>query len=125
MDVSVVIAACSFIIAVFSPAVTEYVRYKHERRVRDFDFFIRHRAEVIERYLSEVCRCCSSSQYGFENLPEAYLYIPKELWPLMDEIASELTYSGDGPIGPHKKAAMSKLLILSKNLLDVTPRLKK
>ena len=99
--ITVIIAAAALLLSILSPVISAWItgRYslkqkrlelQHQRELHDSDFYERHRAEVIERFvraagaLVEWEDSSTKKEFG-EASGEIYLYVSPSLWGDIDE----------------------------------------
>ena len=100
LSTGIAFAALAF--SFVSPLFSVFAQHKIRRMELDFelekqsrDFYDRHRAEVIERYITAAGRACklrggtNLADFG-ASMGEIYLYTAPELWPLLDRITEKL-----------------------------------
>lgn len=107
VDLSLWIAIAALVLSTLSPILSSlingYFRIKEKKlessqalAKHQQEFYERHRAEVIERYLTAVGKAAKVSttanheMFG-EVMGEIYLYVDESLWPLLDSIAGKIT----------------------------------
>ena len=106
-------------LSVLSPIISEFMRgcftvkakkldIKNEAIKRNQEFYEEHRAIVIERYIKAVGNAISVLSIENETdytaaMGEAYLYIDKELWPLIEEIHSRILNGDESVINSYIK----------------------
>ncbi|HJG85747.1 hypothetical protein [Pseudoflavonifractor capillosus] len=100
LDLSLVIAIAALVLSALSPLISALIsglfqikektlEISAKQREQERDFYYRHRAEVIERYISTAGQAILSGRYyDFGNsMGEIYFYVDESLWPLLDNIA--------------------------------------
>lgn len=106
IDLSLIIALAALILSLISPIISSIINgmfrlkekeieLKAEAEKRDQDFYVQHRAEVIERYINAVGKAvqnfaASNRQEFGEVMGEIYIYVDESLWPLLDVIADKI-----------------------------------
>lgn len=107
IDPAVLMAFAALLLSVLSPffsaIINGYFRLKEkklelktERQKEEQAFYLSHRAEVIEKYLSAAGACSKSNTpenralFG-SVMGEIYLYVRSDLWPTLDAIASRIS----------------------------------
>ena len=108
MDKSLIIALAALFFSLFSPIASEWIRGHYrlkekrldaelERERQNREFYLRHRAEVIENFIRAAGRAVKDP-VG-ENIDtlgaasgEIYLYTDKSLWPKIDAIRENLPH---------------------------------
>ena len=96
------ISVAALALSIFSPiasAIVQLIARKMdlnaETERRREEFYDKHRAEVIERYITAVGEVCKTElpqdlhAYG-KALGEVYLYVDQSLWPLLDTISEKI-----------------------------------
>lgn len=128
MDWSTIIALVALVISVVSPFLTTVLSNRFKQRIRNQDFYDRHRAEVIESFIKSAGAFIKSSssretwaEFG-ANMGEIYLYTDESLWPSLDKLnellRSHITVNND-------LALCHQLLIhICKELAENPPRSK-
>lgn len=72
--------------------------HKHERKLREQQYYTQHRADVIEQYISAAGKAArvrnaeAKAEFG-AVMGEIYLYIDETAWPLLAEIEQNILYS--------------------------------
>lgn len=106
IDLSLVVALAALILSLISPIISSLIsgvfrlkekelELKAETEKRDQDFYVQHRAEVIERYINAVGKAAQNfaatnrQEFG-EVMGEIYIYVDESLWPLLDTIADKI-----------------------------------
>lgn len=103
LDLSLVIAVAALVLSALSPLVSSLIsglfRIKEqklelaaEQKEQERDFYYRHRAEVIEKYISAAGQVIESGTYEGQAdfgavMGEIYFYVDESLWPLLDGIS--------------------------------------
>lgn len=90
-----VLSAITLVVAIISPVVVACVNNRHQTKIRKIDFYLEHRARVIEQYLSalgEITHGIIGHSESFKkagkNSAEMYLYVPEKHWDILDKIES-------------------------------------
>lgn len=123
MNWSVFIAATALFVSIFSPAITTLIDNRFKLKKYRIEFYEKHRAEVIEKYLNAVGAAIYQQEiedireYG-KSFAEIYLYVPSYLWHTLDKIGFEISEKSYDP-------AKALLAELSKQLSTDPPRKKK
>lgn len=120
---SIFIAAIALLISIISPILTAIINNHYKIKEYKSEFYEKHRAEVIERYLNSVGSTLYRQdlddirEYG-RSFAEIYLYVPSYLWDTLDKIGFEISEK-------NYDAAKGLLAELSKKLSCYPPRTKK
>lgn len=91
LEPSIVISAIALVVSVISPVLTTLVNNYQRNKEFEQEFFTKHRAEVIERYINSVGSFARTgdltflAEYG-KSYGEIFLYVDKSLWPKLDNI---------------------------------------
>lgn len=110
-SLSIVIAGAAFALALISPVVSAWIsshynlklqkyQFQHDLEVRNAEFYTRHRAEVIERFVNsagaviEWNDASTIKEFGKAS-GEIYLYVSPALWPDIDELREAIEHSGE------------------------------
>ena len=89
------VAWIALIVSVISPTIntflTIFLNNRYQTKIRNMDFYYTHRAEVIENYIKSTGEFIKSKSYDAEqyygkSLAEIYMYVPEELWQIIDDI---------------------------------------
>lgn len=102
MDVSTKIALIALTFSLVSPIISSCINgyydmkridKENERRAEEHkqNFYIQHRAEVIESFIRNMGKCLQySNEENFIDFSassgEIYLYVDKSLWPMIDTV---------------------------------------
>lgn len=119
---AVVISTCTLFATVISPIITTILNNRYQMKIRNQDFYDRHRAEVIENYIRYAGSLSkqSSATDDFRNFgkysKEIYLYLPEKFWGIIDSIQDSITEYKYGD-------ASNSLATLCKALNEHPPRL--
>lgn len=115
-----ILSTITLVVAIVSPVIVACVNNHHQTKIRKIDFYLQHRALVIEQYLSalgEITHGRTSYEESFieagKSSAEMYLYVPKKHWDILDKIESlisQRTFSG---------ADSKELCLLSRELCKV------
>lgn len=95
VSLAVMLSAITLLSTILSSVLTVLIKNHHERKMAEANFYIYHRAEVIESYLSSasaMIRVPSAEnrcEFGRRSL-EIYFYIPQQLWNKVSAINSIL-----------------------------------
>lgn len=102
VDWALIISFAALVLSIASPLIsaclqrrTKEIELKAEAERRREEFYNKHRAEVIERYITAVGEGCKTEllqdlhAYG-KALGEVYLYVDQSLWPLLDTISEKI-----------------------------------
>lgn len=96
MNWSIFIAAIALLISIISPILTAIINNHYKIKEYKSEFYEKHRAEVIERYLNSVGSTLYRQdlddirEYG-RSFAEIYLYVPSYLWDTLDKIGFEIS----------------------------------
>ena len=106
LDLSLVIAIAALVLSALSPLVSSLIsglfRIKEQKlelvakqKEQERDFYYRHRAEVIEKYISVTGQVIESGHYKEQvafgaAVGEIYIYVDETLWPLLDNISQHI-----------------------------------
>lgn len=101
-NTSLIISLAALALSILSPWLSarqqrkaKELELKAEAERRREEFYDKHRAEVIERYITAVGEICKTEltqdlhAYG-KALGEVYLYVDQSLWPLLDTISEKI-----------------------------------
>ena len=98
----IIVMGISLLISILTPILTSIINVVHETRMYKRRFYIEHKAEVIEKYISSTGKRILSAdsdyapEYG-QHYGEALIYVNKETADKMLELHSILNpYSYDG-----------------------------
>ena len=103
LDLSLVIAVAALILSTLSPLISALVNGHFRIKEKQLDiasrqqeqeqnFYYRHRAEVIEKYISAAGQVIESgtlngqAEFG-AAMGEIYFYVDESLWPLLDGVS--------------------------------------
>ncbi|MBQ7505336.1 MAG: hypothetical protein IJT79_08485 [Ruminococcus sp.] len=103
---ALIISGISLLIAIFSPIFTAFLNGRYmiksknldlqkSKEEREYEFLLKHRAEVIENYLKAAGDVITSytteafSRYGL-SYAEIYLYLDESKWELIDSIDTSI-----------------------------------
>ena len=104
IDPAVALSLAALTLSVLSPFFTAIINgafrmrekrldIETEQKKRTQSFYLSHRAEVIEKYISAAGACFKNNtpenraHFG-SAMGEIYLYVREDLWPTLDSIAS-------------------------------------
>lgn len=117
VDLSLIISIIALAVSFFSPILVSVINGRYQMKVKALEveeelkrkkldleqeakrqyheFYEKHRAEVIERYINSVGKAIQHFAAGDrrafgESMGEIYMYVDESLWPLLDAIASKL-----------------------------------
>ena len=82
---SVLITIAVAIAAIVSPAVTTCMNNKHAEKMFKLEFYVKHRAEILERYLRNVGALIATEGHitareeYLRSYGEVFLYLPEDL----------------------------------------------
>ena len=91
LTLAAIISGIALVAAIISPMLTTLIKNKHETKMYMAKFYIHHRAEVIERYVSSVGAVIHGQltedlrEYG-KHAGEIYVYVPERLWLTIEQI---------------------------------------
>lgn len=97
-----IISGITLLAAIFSPVITTIVNNRFAAKRYKAEYYERHRAEVIEKYIQSAGKAIKHSnsdafqQFG-ESAMEIYFYINPDQWfrlDKIDELISEFDYAG-------------------------------
>ena len=103
-NLSIIISVAALALSIVSPVVSSWITgyykikekendYLHEKEQQSKDFYLQHKAEVIEKYIKTAgivikSNGFSDSKQKFgEAMGEIYLYIAESQWPLIDNVS--------------------------------------
>lgn len=94
-NLSTIINCITLAVAIISPIIVACINNYHQTKIRKIDFYLEHRALVIEQYLSalgEITHGTIGSSEPFKkagrNSAEMFLYVPENHWDILDKIES-------------------------------------
>lgn len=103
---SLIVAFAALVLSVASPLISAWIsghyrikeielQQKHDRELQRQQFYIQHRAEVIEKYIrsagAEIYRGYPEDQKEFGEVSnEIYFYLDRSFWHLVETINSEI-----------------------------------
>ena len=110
-DLSLIIALAALLLSILSPFFSAWINGHYRLKEKKLDiaaerekeqqtFYVHHRAEVIERYISAagsaIKNPCPDTMAAFgASQGEVYLYVDASLWPELDKLDSMVKYHPD------------------------------
>lgn len=109
--ITAIVAVSALALSVLSPLITACIsghyslklqkeQFQHDLDVRNAEFYTRHRAEVIERFITaagamiEWNDVTTAKNFG-SSLGEIYLYVSPKLWQDIDDLRDAMRTSAD------------------------------
>ena len=111
MEISLLLSLIALVISVLCPVVTTILTNAHQRKMHRLEFREKHRAEVIEGFLSSVANRIDSSStnrslHGYDAFyNEMFFYIKKDAWTALRDLDESLDRSPAS-----SRAALDKLI---------------
>lgn len=107
--VSAIIAATAVLLSILSPFITaaitarnnlklQKLQFKHDLEIRNAEFYTRHRADVIERFIRSAGAMiewedpATAKEFGTAS-GEIYLYVSPSLWQNIDSLLAAMRTS--------------------------------
>lgn len=95
MDITVIVAMVTAFSAIIAPVLTAIINNRHNFRVKKMELYQTRKINAIEKYLQTTGLFLSSDKssdnYSYNKcLGEIYLYAPKSVWHLIDELDAQI-----------------------------------
>lgn len=134
VNLSLVISIAALLLSFLSPFLSALINGAFRLKEKKLDisaarekeqqsFYIQHRAEVIERYISTAGAAlknpCTETMKNYgASIGEVYLYVDSSLWPEIDKLDSLVRYHADNSPGITLLNSICKSL----SLIEVRPK---
>lgn len=95
VTLAAIISAIALLSSILSPVLVALINNRHLRKTAELNFYVQHRAEAIENYLSAAGEAIHDPSdkalpnYG-KYAGEIYFHIPERLWYQVDQITLAL-----------------------------------